>query len=198
MKIKLTNEEIRKSLEIDEPSFPKYVSQIINLANQNAQGTRPKVVGQLSDLIQEFSGRTISEWEMWYLQRYPDSLAAAKTKILDMIENLKSAIQKIDDPMVQDWVKDLVIVKTFLGLKFQEAILKKGSELLKTDYRPAESSDESRGIDGYIGGIPVSIKPETYRSKSSLPESIEVKLIFYEKLKDSIRVDYSALTRDAL
>ena len=40
MKIKLSNEEIRKTLEIEEPSFPKYVTQIINLANQNAQGTR--------------------------------------------------------------------------------------------------------------------------------------------------------------
>lgn len=194
MKIKLSNEELRKSLEIEEPSFPKYVTQIINLANQNAQGTRPKVVGQLSDLIQDFSGRTMPEWETWYLQRYPDSIAAAKTKILAMIENLKSAIQKIDDPMVQEWVKDLVIVKTFLGLKFQEAILKKGAELLKTNYMLAESSDESKGIDGYIGSTPVSIKPETYRSKSSLPEHIDVKLIFYEKLKDGIRVDYSALS----
>ena len=194
MKIKLSNEELRRTLEIEEPSFPKYVTQIINLANQNAQGTRPKVVGQLSDLIQAFSGRTMPEWETWYLQRYPDSIAAAKTKILAMIENLKSAIQKIDDPMVQEWVKDLVIVKTFLGLKFQEAILKKGAELLKTEYRLAESSDESNGIDGYIGSTPVSIKPETYRSKSSLPESIEVKIIFYEKLKDGIKVDYSALS----
>ena len=45
MKIKLSNEELRRSLEIEAPSFPKYVTQIINLANQNAQGTRPKVVG---------------------------------------------------------------------------------------------------------------------------------------------------------
>lgn len=67
MKIKLTNEQIRETLEIPSPTFPKYVTQIINLANQNAQGTRPKVVGQLSDLIQEFPGKTIDEWEQWYL-----------------------------------------------------------------------------------------------------------------------------------
>ena len=57
MKIKLTKEAIRKYLEIEAPSFPKYVRQIINLANQNAQGTRPRVVGQLTDLIQEFTGK---------------------------------------------------------------------------------------------------------------------------------------------
>ena len=38
----------------------------MNLANQNSQGTRSKVVGQLSDLIQEFQGNSIEEWEEWY------------------------------------------------------------------------------------------------------------------------------------
>lgn len=33
--------------------FPKYTSQLINLANQNAQGSRPKTVGQLSELFPE-------------------------------------------------------------------------------------------------------------------------------------------------
>jgi len=36
-----------------ERSFPKYTTQIINIANQNAQGTRPKVVGQMSELIEK-------------------------------------------------------------------------------------------------------------------------------------------------
>ena len=78
MKMKLTNEQIRKSLEIPPPSFPKYVTQLINLANQNAQGTRPRVVGQLTDLIQKFPGKTLSEWEQWYLQRYPNAINIAK------------------------------------------------------------------------------------------------------------------------
>jgi hypothetical protein len=48
MKIKISIEEIRKYLDIETPEFPKYVAPLINLANQNAQGTRPKVVGQMS------------------------------------------------------------------------------------------------------------------------------------------------------
>ena len=122
MKVKLTNKDIREALEIPSPSFPKYVSQIINLANQNAQGTRPRVVGQLTDLIQEVSGKTLDEWEQWYLQRYPDAVKTAKEKILSMLENLKDAMHNIDENMVSVWVKDLVIVQTFIGLQFQEAI----------------------------------------------------------------------------
>ncbi|MBI5598556.1 MAG: MjaI family restriction endonuclease [Deltaproteobacteria bacterium] len=191
MRIKLTNEAIRKSLEVAAPSFPKYVTQILNLANQNAQGTRPKVVGQLSDLIQEFSGRTMDEWKRWYLQKHPDAIKDAKVKISEMVGNLKEAINKIDDKMVDEWVRDLVIVKTFLGLKFQEAILKKGAEIKKVGYRLSKNVDESKGIDGYLGDVPVSIKPDTYKVKKSLSESIPAKIIYYKKLKDGIEVDYS-------
>lgn len=194
MQIKLTNKEIRESLEVETPSFPKYVTQIINLANQNAQGTRPRVVGQLSDLIQEFTGKTIDEWEQWYLQKYPDAIKTAKEKILEMVENLKDAINKIDDNMVNDWVWDLVIVKTFLGLKFQEAILKKAAEIKGVDYRLSDNTDESKGIDGYIGDIPVSIKPDTYKVKRSLSENIDVKIIYYKKVKDGIEVDYGEVS----
>ena len=190
MKIKLTNEQIRQSLEIPSPSFPKYVSQLINLANQNAQGTRPRVVGQLTDLIQEFSGKTLEEWEQWYLQRYPNAIKTAREKILGMLENLKDAIHKIDGNMVNEWARDLVIVQTFIGLQFQEAILKKGAEIKGVGYKMSEKTDESQGIDGYIGDIPISIKPETYKIKKSLSEEIPAKIIYYKKVKNGIEVDY--------
>lgn len=191
MKIKLTNEQIREALEIPLPSFPKYVRQLINMANQNAQGTRPKVVGQLTELIQEFTGKTLKEWEQWYLQRYPGALKHAKEKILSMLENLKDAMNKIDENMVDLWVRDLVIVQTFIGLQFQEAILKKGAELKGVDYKLARKIDESKGIDGYIGGIPISIKPESYKIKKSLSEEISAKIIYYKKVKNGIEIDYS-------
>ncbi|HZV46981.1 MAG TPA: MjaI family restriction endonuclease [Thermodesulfovibrionales bacterium] len=193
MKIKLTNEQIRKSLEIPPPSFPKYVTQLINLANQNAQGTRPRVVGQLTDLIQEFPGKTLSEWEQWYLQRYPNAINIAKEKIISMLENVKDAMRKIDEDMVYEWARDLVIVQTFIGLQFQEAILKKGAEIKGVSYRLSEKAGESQGIDGYIGNISVSIKPETYKTKKSLSEEIQAKMIYYKKVKNGIEVDYSEI-----
>jgi len=193
MKIKLTNEQIRKSLEIPPPSFPKYVTQLINLANQNAQGTRPRVVGQLTDLIQEFPGKTLSEWEQWYLQRYPNAINIAKEKIISMLENVKDAMRKIDEDMVYEWARDLVIVQTFIGLQFQEAILKKGAAIKGVSYRLSEKAGESQGIDGYIGNISVSIKPETYKTKKSLSEEIQAKMIYYKKVKNGIEVDYSEI-----
>ena len=191
MKIKLTNEQIRQALEIPSPSLPKYVRQIINIANQNAQGTRPRVVGQLTDLIQEFPGKTLDEWEQWYLKRYPDAINTAKDKIVSMLENFKDAMRKIDENMVYEWARDLVIVQTFVGLQFQEAILKKGAELKGVGYKMSEKTGEAQGIDGYLGDIPVSIKPDTYKLKKSLREEIPAKLIYYKKVKNGIEVDYS-------
>lgn len=193
MKIKLTNEEIRKYLDIESPDFPKYVRQLINLANQNAQGTRPKVVGQMSELIKQFPGRTINEWEEWYIRKNPKTIETATNKILEMFNGLKEAIDKIDEEMVEKWVKDLVIVKTFIGLKFQEAVLKKGAEIKGATSRLANRKEESKGIDGYIGKTPVSIKPETYKTGKFLPEDISVKIIYYKKIKNGIEVDYGEI-----
>jgi uncharacterized protein YukE len=193
MKIKITIKEIRKYLDIETPEFPKYVAPLINLANQYAQGTRPKVVGQMSELIQEFEGKTLSQWEEWYLKKKPDAVRNATEKILQKLKELKNALNKIDQATVEQWVRDLVIVKTFAGLRFQEAILKKGAEIKGVEYRLAEPDEESKGIDGDIGDIPVSIKPHTYDVKASLPEHIGVKIIYYRKIKDGIEVDYGEI-----
>ena len=79
-------------------------------------------------------------------------------------------------------------MKTFVGLKFQEAILKHVASYMKKEYRLAEPDEEAKGIDGYVGDIPVSIKPQSYVSKQMLPEMIGVRIIIYEKVKDGINV----------
>jgi len=190
MKVKITVEEIRRYLDIETHEFPKYAAPLINLANQYAQGTRPRVVGQMSQLIQEFEGKTLPEWEEWYLKKKPEAIKNATEKILEKLKDLKNSLNKIDRTMVEQWVRDLVVVKTFAGLKFQEAILKKGAEIIGTNYRLSEPDEESKGIDGFLGDIPVSIKPYTYEVKASLPEQIDVKIIYYRKIDDGIEVDY--------
>ena len=193
MKIKITTKEIREYLNIETLEFPKYVAPLINLANQYAQGTRPRVVGQMSELIQEFEGKTLLEWEGWYLEKNPEAIKNATDKILQKLEEFKDSLNKIDRATVEKWVRDLIIAKTFAGLRFQEAILKKGAEIKGTDYHFAEPDEESKGIDGYIGSIPVSIKSHTYEVKASLPEHIGVRIIYYRKIDDGIEVDYGEI-----
>ncbi len=147
----------------------------------------------MSKLIQEFTGKSLYEWEKWYLLQKPDAIKNATEKILQMLKQFKNTINKIDRNMVEQWVKDLVVVKTFIGLRFQEAILKKGAEITGTNYRLSEPNEESKGIDGYIGDVPVSIKPYTYKIKAELPEQIGVKIIYYKKVDDGLEVDYGQI-----
>ena len=169
--------------------FPKYTTQIINLANQNSQGTRPKVVGQLSKLIHKCPVKTFKGWKEWYKKNYPDAIDKATAKISSMIKQLREAIDKIDDEMVKDWVEDLIITKTAEGLVIQEIILKYLSEKLDKDWIRASSDDESKNIDGYIGEIPVQIKPATYLSKKpTVRDNINVEMIYYKRTNKYLHI----------
>jgi len=189
----ISNEELAEELVGETKTFPKYTTQILNLCNQNAQGTRPSVVGQMSELVQECPYRTYKEWRQWYLSKKPSAIADATQRIKTMVGNLRNAIALIDDNMIRAWVEDLVIAKSFTGLHFQQAILSRVAKMKRTTFRIAQPDEESKGIDGYIGQEKVSIKPETYKSKLGLPESIRIPIIYYEKLKDGVRVDAGAI-----
>ncbi|MBU4369217.1 MjaI family restriction endonuclease [Patescibacteria group bacterium] len=187
--IKIKNEELIQELIGKTKDFPKYTTQLINLANQNAQGTRPRVVGQLSELINECPEKTYQGWKKWYLSKYPNTIKNATEKINEMMDNLKEAIKSIDKSIIKKWVEDLVLEKTFIGLKFQAAILKKIALIKNTNYRLAGPKEESQGIDGFIGNIPISIKPMTYKTKDALREEIKTKIIYYSKTKSGLEID---------
>jgi MjaI restriction endonuclease len=53
MELIIKNSRVTADVIGKTTEFPKYTTQIMNLANQNAQGTRPNVVGQMSELIEE-------------------------------------------------------------------------------------------------------------------------------------------------
>jgi hypothetical protein len=189
MLIKIKNEELVKELIGEIKDFPLYTTQLINLANQNAQGTRPRVVGQLTELIKECPERTYEGWKKWYLSKYPNAIESATERINEMMDKLKEAIKSIDESMIKKWVEDLVLEKTFVGLRFQEAILKKVASIKNSNYRLAEPKEESQGIDGFIGDVAVSIKPITYKTKDALREEIKAKIIFYNKTKSGLEID---------
>ena len=193
MNYSLKNEDIASYNESTGYAFPKYTTQLINWANQNAQGTRPAVVGQMSELFPEFmdscTEMTIDNWRQWYLHRHPEAIDKATDKIYAQIQNLQKAITLIDKEMVERWVEDLIIFKTFNGLYVQKAILASLAKLKGTTYRLANPVEESKGIDGFVGDIPYSIKPDTYKIMDSLPETINVKMIYYTKTKTGLKIE---------
>jgi hypothetical protein len=150
----------------------------------------------MNELIEEFSGETIDEWAAWYQARHPEAIELATQKIAMMIVGLRSALDQVDTAMIRAWVEDLLFNKTFCGLKFQKSILLGVAEKEGLKFKPSDAINEAKGIDGYLSGKPVSVKPLSYKTKG-LPETIDVEIIFYEKKKDGISVIYDSerLTR---
>jgi hypothetical protein len=66
----------------------------------------------------------------------------------------------------------------------------KVAELEEKTWKLSSPNDESKGVDGYLGNEPVSIKPTSYKTKSALRESIKARMIFYEKVKDGVIFEY--------
>lgn len=193
MEFTISNEELQELNQTYKAIFPKYASQLMNLANQNAQGTRPNIVGQLSDLFPQYQNETneisLESWREWYLDRYPNAIENATNRIFDQSQNLKEVIKLIDREMIYNWVDDLVITKTYNGLYVQKAILAKLSEIERLPYRMSTPKEESIGIDGIVGDVAYSIKPNTYKTMARLSERISVKMIYYTKTKDRILVE---------
>lgn len=190
-KFKISSNEIAELSNVPQYQFPKYVTQVINLINSNAGGTRPKVVGQMSELVKEFDGKTINEWIEWYTERYPNAVSNATEKIWNMYENMKSAFNAITKDMIEDWVKDLVYGKTYCGLRFQTAIISAIANQLSKKWREASPEEEAQGIDGFIDDKPLQIKPITYKLETRLSEIINIPIVYYDKKKDGISIEYN-------
>lgn len=190
-KFKISNDKVAELSNAPLYEFPKYVTQIINLVNSNAGGTRPKVVGQMSELVKEFDGKDINEWIEWYTERYPNAVTDATEKIWNMYELMKNAFNSITKDMIENWVKDLVYGKTYCGLKFQTAIISTIATDLGKEWHEASPEEEAQGIDGFIGDKPLQVKSITYKLEARLSESINVPIIYYDKKKDGINIEYN-------
>ncbi|MBC7185412.1 MAG: MjaI family restriction endonuclease [Calditrichaeota bacterium] len=190
MKTLITFAELRDLLAAPPPDLPTYVAPLLNLANRYAGATRPRVVGQMSTLIQEFEGHTFEERASWYQARFPNAIEDACRLIREKLFQFKGVLEGITDEMIRKWVEDLILAKTFVGLKYQEAILKKVAEVTGLAYRLATPAEEARGVDGVVGETEVSIKPSSWPTQVLQREDLGGVLITYEKKGDGVEIEF--------
>ena len=168
------------------PKFKTHMRPFFNYLNKSVQGTIPKVVGELSVIFPEYLRQTkapsIAGWKEWYSKKYPGKIDQSIEKIQHFLDEYfkKEILPTITKEIIGEWVEDLVITKTYQGLLYQKFILEKIANNKKANWKSSTPEEESRGIDGYIGDEPVSIKPISYKMKPELMEKIEVPIIFYE------------------
>ncbi|MGQ9782170.1 MAG: MjaI family restriction endonuclease, partial [Nitrososphaeria archaeon] len=110
--ITVSDDEIGNLMTEEKTELPKYVSPLMNLANRYAQGTRPKAVGKMTELIKVGSHRNFSGCKKWYFNECQDAIYNATDRIMGVIENFKDVLDRLDRKSVNKWVEDLVLVKT--------------------------------------------------------------------------------------
>ncbi|ELZ48783.1 hypothetical protein C465_09055 [Halorubrum distributum JCM 9100] len=146
-------------------------------------------MGQMSEIIEEFRQEhpdgTFEDWVKYYKTEHDgdERLEEATETAYPMVEKMRDAFEEIDEEMTHDFLRDLVLFKTYEGFDIQEAILRKLGEMYNEEVTRASAEDESKGIDGYVGDQPVQIKPTTY--PDDLQEGIEVPIVTYDENKSN-------------
>ena len=62
-------------------------------------------------------------------------------------------------------------------------------QLARVQHIVSPPDEESVGIDGYVGNVPYSVKPDTYKTMGRLSETIAVKMIYYTKTKTGLTIE---------
>ena len=181
--------------------FPTYCSPLLNIANQYGRGTRPEVVGQLSDLVREIRPVSVEEWKDKYYTKHPEAKANAADRIERTVHNLRQALESIDRPMIEQWVDDLLINKTFTGFSYEGIVLKELANRTMGDYRASSTEDERKGIDGWVKVgtvyVPVQIKPESHRRGRNRPEKFTCPIVYYLVKQDCLHIDAREFQQEA-
>ena len=178
---------------------PKYTTYLLNPAINLSQSNRPEVVGQMSEIIDDFRTKypdgTFEDWIEFYFEEYDGErrLEEATERAVPMVKKMKEAFDQVDKDMTHNYLRDLVLFKTYEGFDIQETILRKLRDMYDAEIERATPNDESRGIDGYVGEQAVSIKPETY--PDNLREEIDAPIVYYDenKTNKAMTVDISEL-----
>lgn len=180
----MTPKDLEKSKKL-----PPYVGSVVNLANTFSQATRPRNVGQMSDLIQEYRKTTknpsVDGWKRFYYSKIgKQAIDTAADRTWELFLKMKKNMKSVTKENIQEWIHSLVIDKTFEGLQIQLDVLQAAA---KTNYRLATPEEESKGIDGWVDGEPVSIKPHTYKKTIEMgKEKIAYRTVFYKKTKNGV------------
>ena len=161
---KISGKRILRKRKID---YPVGLYNHIDTASRQKRATLPSKVGKVHEMFRGRKFRSLNEYKKIYSSKFPDAIGNAVEEILEDFKRLGIPSKKRREykRYVKLFVEELVIGRSYRGLKIQEVILIKMANILKQDYRWGTNKEDSSGIDGFIGDIPVSVKPDTCQQK---------------------------------
>lgn len=167
----------KKILKKSEINYPIGLYNYINTANRQSKATIPSKVGKVHSNFRKRKYRSLNEYRRWYLSKYPDAMDNAVNEILEDFKRfgVPSKKRRWQKQYIKLFVEDLIINQSYRGLKIQEAIFIKMADILGQDFRWSTNKEDSRDTDGFIGDIPISVKPKSSQQK----KKAGVKRVYY-------------------
>jgi len=183
--IKLTAKHYKEKISPRRREWPRYATQLLNIAGQNSQAFRPKYIGSCKDAWLKMRSDgikgTLSEWEKYHSDNFgSECLVEAGKKIHDMI--VKMNVGNITEEMCIDYVKEVVYNKTHMGMGGEEVAVRVVADYYGLPYRFSTAEEESQGIDGWAGDYPIQVKPHDSAFKGHVhnhPDKDKVLLVTY-------------------
>lgn len=189
--IKLTATDFKSVVKRDRSSFPLYTKPILNIATQNSKATQVKIVGSMKEQWTEFlatSGRSVDDWEKWYMNNGgQDKIEHATDKLFDMLVKMPLDRKVFTRDLAKQYILDLVINKTHYGMSGEYHAVLAAAQYFGMEYRFSTVEEESQGIDAWIGGYPVQVKPHdsvTMHHVRNGADTEKTLVITYEAKKD--------------
>ncbi|PSQ35356.1 MjaI family restriction endonuclease [Halobacteriales archaeon QS_9_70_65] len=127
---------------------PKYTTYLLNPAINLSQSNRPEVVGQMSEIIDDFRTKhpdgTFEDWIEFYFEKYDGErrLKEATERAVPMVKKMKEAFDQVDKDMTHNYLRDLVLFKTYEGFDIQETILRKLRDMYDAEIERATPDRE--------------------------------------------------------
>jgi len=186
--IKLTAKHYRDVAQPCRRSWPKYATQLMNIATQNSKATHVKDNGSVKELWLKMRNQgikgTLENWTNFYQQERggEQNLINSGKKVYAMLQ--KMGILWITEDMCIDYIKELVYNKTHMGLGGEEMAIQAIAKYYQLPYKFSNAQEEVQGIDGWIGKWPVQVKPEDSAFKGHVhnhPDKDKVLLVTYKK-----------------
>lgn len=191
--IKLTANDFKGLIKRDRCDFPTNTKPILNIATQNSQATRPKVVGSVKEFFSEFlkinQGKSVDDWEKFYYthKQGQAKIRAATDRLHTYLNKMPVDYTVFTRDIAENYILDLVINKTHYGMSGEYHAVLATAKYFDLPYRFSTAEEEKQGIDAWIGDHPVQVKPHDSVAKHHVRNVVDVEktlVITYEAKAD--------------
>lgn len=190
--LKLTQRHFESVTKRNRCDFPLYSKPILNIATQNSQATKVKLVGSMKDQWTQFmatGGRSVEEWETWYMANGgADKIKKATDKLYEMLNKMPLDHAVFTRELAELYILDLVINKTHYGMSGEYHSVLAVARHFGADYRFSTPEEETQGIDAWLGDCPVQVKPHDSVKMHHVYNGADVEktlVVTYEAKKDA-------------